>query len=62
MGLFNLGEIEREMAVAWPDLGLSDPQTVRDLWRQKDLGTFDASLTATVPRHGVMLIRLTPTE
>ncbi len=58
IGLFNLGELEREMTVRWSDLSLSAPRTVRDLWRQKDLGAFDEELTATVPRHGVMLVRV----
>jgi len=33
---------------------------VRDLWRQKDLGTFDGGFETEVPRHGVVLVRLFP--
>jgi len=58
VGLFNLAELERDVSVRWSDLNLSSPRTARDLWRQKDLGKFAADFTATVPRHGVMLIRL----
>ncbi len=58
VGLFNLAEPERDVSVRWSDLNLSSPRTARDLWRQKDLGKFAADFTATVPRHGVMLIRL----
>ena len=36
------------------------PQRVRDLWRQKDLGVFHRRYEATVSRHGVSLVRLTP--
>jgi alpha-galactosidase len=31
---------------------------VRDLWAAKDLGTFKASFTANVPRHGVVLVKI----
>ena len=44
----------------WSDLGLSGPRTVRDLWRQKDLGKFDGEFKAHVPRHGVVLVRVAP--
>jgi len=32
---------------------------VRDLWRQKEIGTHPDGYTAEVGRHGVILIRLT---
>ena len=35
-------------------------QIVRDLWRQKDLGAFEGQFEASVPRHGVVLVRLRP--
>jgi hypothetical protein len=31
---------------------------VRDLWRQKDLGTCAGSFSADVTRHGVVLVQL----
>ena len=34
-------------------------QVVRDLWRQKDLGEFEGKFEATVPPHGVVLVKLT---
>jgi alpha-galactosidase len=60
VGLFNRGRIERPVTVKWSDLGISGKQIVRDLWRQKDLGTFEKEFTAKVPRHGVVLIRVRP--
>ncbi|KPL25178.1 MAG: hypothetical protein AMJ75_01760 [Phycisphaerae bacterium SM1_79] len=60
VGLFNTGEIEIEVTARWSDLGLEDRQRVRDLWRQKDLGTFQGQFAAKVPRHGAVLIRLFP--
>ena len=58
VGLFNRGEFPAKVSARWADLGLSGKQKLRDLWRQKDLGVFQDNFTATVPRHGVMLIRM----
>jgi alpha-galactosidase len=58
VGLFNLGEGESSVEVKWSDLGLKGRKHVRDLWQQKDLGRFRDSFQATVPRHGVVLIRV----
>jgi alpha-galactosidase len=60
VGLFNRGESAEDVKVKWEDLGLSGSCRVRDLWRQKDAGKFDGSFTATVPRHGVSLLRIWP--
>jgi alpha-galactosidase len=60
VGLFNRGESENKVTANWSDLNLSTKQIVRDLWRQKDLGEFDTQFTATVGRHGVVLVRLRP--
>jgi len=60
VGLFNLGNDEATVTAKWADLKLSGKQTVRDLWRQKNLGVFSEEFSAKIPRHGVILIRLTP--
>ncbi len=60
VGLFNRGEFESTVTAAWSDLGVAGPQKVRDLWRQKDLGEFATSFARSVPRHGVVLVRLAP--
>jgi alpha-galactosidase len=62
VGLFNRGEMETAVQVKWSDLGLSGKQTVRDLWRQKDLGDFDAAFSEKIGRHGAVLIRLQPSK
>ena len=62
VGLFNRGEMETRVTARWTDLGLTGPQRTRDLWRQKDLGVVDEEFTAPIPRHGVMLIRVTPAQ
>jgi alpha-galactosidase len=58
VGLFNLGETETQVQVNWSDLGLKSKLHVRDLWRQKDLGKFKNAFSATVSRHGVVLIKV----
>lgn len=34
---------------------------VRDLWEHKDIGKTDRNVIATIPSHGVLMTRLTPT-
>jgi alpha-galactosidase len=60
VGLFNRGEGRVEVGATWADLGLSGRQTVRDLWRQKDMGVFEGRYAAAVGRHGVFLAKVTP--
>ena len=62
VGLFNRGRFDLPVTVKWSDLGISGPQIVRDLWRQRDLGTFENQFTAPVGRHGVVLIRVRPSK
>jgi alpha-galactosidase len=58
VGLCNRGETKETITAKWSDIGVTGKKTVRDLWRQRDLGKFDGQFTATVPRHGVVLIRV----
>jgi alpha-galactosidase len=60
VGLFNTGDAPAQVTLDWKQAGLSDKQTLRDLWRQKDLGTFDVSYAAEVPAHGVILLKVSP--
>lgn len=58
VGLFNLGEFPQRMTITWKDLDRRGPQQVRDLWRQRDIGTKEEEYTAEVGRHGVALVRV----
>jgi alpha-galactosidase len=58
VGLFNLGETPARVTARWQDLGLKGRQRVRDLWAHADAGAFDEEFSATVPRHGVALVRI----
>jgi alpha-galactosidase len=58
IGLFNRGEEPAEMILDLDKLHLSGNQTIRDLWQQKDLGTFQKNFTAEVPPQGVVMVKI----
>ncbi len=58
VGLFNRGESTNPVTVSFQNLGLGGSAMVRDLWSHKDLGSFNASYTAEVPRHGAVLVKV----
>jgi len=59
VGLFYPGDsASQQVVLKWDDLGIKGKYIVRDLWRQKDLGTFDSEFKADVVMHGVVMIRL----
>jgi alpha-galactosidase len=68
VGLFNRGEAESTVGVKWGPWGtLATPDgdatfVVRDLWRQKDLGSFKGKFETKVAPHGVVLVRLIPAK
>jgi alpha-galactosidase len=59
-GLFNLGDQPLKVKADFTELKLDGKQTVRDVWRQKDLGSFENSYEAEVAPHGVVLVKFTP--
>ena len=62
VGLFNRGKAETKVTATWADIGLTGKQKVRNLWSQKDLGKFKDTFEATVPKHGVVLVRIWPVK
>ena len=62
VGLFNRGSQEQAVTIQWSALGVSGEQTVRDLWRQKDLGQFKGQFEAQVGRHGVVMVKIAPVK
>jgi len=58
VGLFNRDEMDMPVTAKWSDLGVTGKRRVRDLWRQKDLGTFDDHFTTVVPRHGTVFVKV----
>ena len=62
VGLFNLDEVPVKVTAKWLDIGVTGKQVVRDVWRQKDIGTFADEFTGEVPRHGCLLLKITETN
>jgi alpha-galactosidase len=58
VGLFNRGDAPATVTARFADLGLTGPQSVRDLWRQRDLAAAEESYAAEVAPHGVAFLRL----
>ncbi len=58
VALFNRGDQAASITVDWSKLGLSAPASGRDLWAHKDVTFSGQTYTATVPRHGVVALRL----
>ena len=62
LGLFNLGDQEMTVVADFKELKLNGKQTVRDLWRQKDLTTAEGKFEAKVAPHGVVFVKLSPAK
>ena len=60
VGLFNRSKEEDKMNVKFSDLGISGAAHVRDVWLRKDLSVFHETFSAYVPKHGVVLLRISP--
>jgi alpha-galactosidase len=43
-------------------IGIKGKVNVRDLWRHKDLGTFEGNFSAELPQHGAGLYRFSPAK
>jgi alpha-galactosidase len=57
-GLFNRGEIPAEVTAGWAALQLSGKLSVRDVWRQKEMGVYNQKFSALVPPQGVVMVRI----
>ena len=60
VGLFNLGKTSVFVTAKWSDLGITGPQIVRDLWRQRNLGTFQGQFATVLRPDAVALVTLKP--
>ena len=59
VGLFNRSVKKATVTANWQDLGITGKQTVRDLWRQKNVAVSSDKYAAEVAPHGVVLLKLT---
>jgi alpha-galactosidase len=60
--LLNRSALATPIGASWRRLGLHGAAAVRDLWAHADLGTFTGRFSATVPPHGVVMLRITPVK
>ena len=60
--MFNRSEETVKISIDSRMLGMYGEKKVRDLWRQKDVGTIDhdRKFTAEVAPHGVVLVKVYP--
>ncbi len=58
VGLFNRGMFSGKIVLKWSDLGITGKQTLRDVWKQEDIGVYQERFETEIPPHGVKLIRI----
>jgi alpha-galactosidase len=58
IALFNRGDAEAEVSIAWADAKIVGDPVVRNLWAHADLGKKPGTFNAKVPSHGVVLLRV----
>lgn len=57
VGIFNVSSQSRKIAVNWDEIDLNAYPKIRDLWRQKELGTVKDAFSAFIPAHGCVLLK-----
>ena len=65
IGIFNRGDAAANGTVAWSDVKLGDAGQklqVRDLWKHQAVSTVGDRYTATVPPHGVEMLKVSVAE
>jgi len=60
VGVFNIGDSAKDVAVEFWSLGLKRAVAVRDLWSQQDAGVFKKRYSRVLPAHGCMLLKIFP--
>lgn len=59
VGIFNRSETEQSATFTWTELGRSTkPTMLRDLWSHRERDPVGENFPATVPSHGVVLLRM----
>ena len=58
VGLFNLSAKDQVLTFSAEELGMTGK--IRDLWRQKEIGTLKDSFSVKVSSHGAVLLKISP--
>jgi alpha-galactosidase len=56
VGLFNRSWDNRDVSVDLADIGFRNGASLRDVWKQKNLGHHAGVFTGAIPKHGVTLL------
>ena len=59
VGLFNRGGWNQPMSVSLKELGVKKAREIVNVWTGEKVVAKDGSVTAVVPKHGVVLLRIT---
>ncbi|MEN3335156.1 MAG: alpha-galactosidase [Blastocatellia bacterium] len=62
VALLNRSKAEGRISVSWNEIGYPDylSAAVRDLWAKQDMGKHTGSFSASVPSHGVVMLKIKP--
>ncbi|MFL9484945.1 glycoside hydrolase family 27 protein [Chitinophagaceae bacterium LWZ2-11] len=60
--ILNRNEEEKSFTITAQQTGFNNKSKVRDLWLHKDLGSFADKLTLTIPKHGVVVLKMEEAE
>jgi alpha-galactosidase len=58
VAFFNRGKDEAKISVKWADIGAPAKRKARDLWLHQNVDASAPEYTATVPGHGVVMLRI----
>lgn len=63
VGLFNRGDMDSQVDLPWsliPERVTPETYSARDLWMHTSIPISSGSFRAAIPKHGVVILRLTP--
>jgi alpha-galactosidase len=58
IAILNRGEEEKVFTISAQKLGISNKSKLRDLWLHKDLGTIGKVQKITIPKHGIVVLKI----
>jgi alpha-galactosidase len=60
VAMFNRGHSAMPMTLALHSIGIQHPHAIANVWTGENVTTRDDTVSAIVPSHGVLLLRITP--
>ena len=58
IAILNRGNDDTVFKLNSKKLGISKNRRIRDLWLHKDLGKIGSEQTFTIPKHGIMVLKV----